>query len=919
MSSRRSRRALAASAAWLALAAGLLTGAAAFPKARTRVDTAAIQPRSGANVPPGWFATYSSPANGSKRPPIQGHAPHAALALDEGESIHPAIPSEGFSARYQANLSVPAAGRYRFRVEVQGGTGEVNITGVGLSRPLSVFVEKAGDRIETADSAWAALPQGELQIRCQFDRTGDRTALFRVLWEKEGKGADGFIREPIPVGVVTVPAQQRAAATVAISAGRGRALMTLNGCLRCHDSAPITSAAAPLFQGPDLAAVTPYLGLAWMERFIADPQAVKPGCGMPDVVPEGRDEAPNAAALTHFLASLSPRAPYVAPATEPEVIQTGRDLYHAIGCVACHGPLDEPAKGWTPPAPLGDLKGKWRADGLSKFLREPAAFHPGGRMPSLLLTEAESDAIANYLSSHFGAAPDDSAMAIDPVRVQLGRAAFSAGGCANCHQVRDGAWPIASELKAKPLATLRGAQGCLSPSDSRSPRYGLSEQDRADLSAAVAHLKDWGTTPPAPAPIDATHLRIRTLACASCHGIDGDGGVPDAINPRFGSASEAELGDEGRLPPDLTGVGEKLQTQWLASVLESGARARPYMLTRMPVFNPALTADVPAGLARSVGVHPSQDAIEPIVNQELTDAGRTLAGSSGLNCISCHIVGDLPAAGTPGPDITAFAERLRYDWWSRYVMAPDRIKPGTRMTAFFATGSSPVTGVMGGDARRQADALWAYFTLGEFMPPPEGLPTQGGLTLRVKDRPMVLRAFLKSAGSRGIAIGYPQGVHFAFDAQSCRLVEAWKGDFLDASGAWAGRGGTVVSGQGPTAWMAPSGAAVTVEGAAGAPEFGGYRLDEAGVPTFLYSIPIGAGAVAVTDRFEPDPDQSLLFRRRVHLTGLPPGAAVRIGVGAVSEVRPSAPATVEGQGAATSVVGRADDKGECFIFFGARP
>ena len=72
-------------------------------------------------------------------------------------------------------------------------------------------------------------------------------------------------------------------------------------------------------------------------------------------------------------------------------------------------------------------------------------------------------------------------------------------------------------------------------------------------------------------------------------------------------------------------------------------------------------------------------------------AGRLLAGEGGLNCVTCHFFGDLPAAGVPGPDITAFAERLRYAWWRDYVLDPPRFKPGTRMPLFYYTGRGGVT------------------------------------------------------------------------------------------------------------------------------------------------------------------------------------------------------------------------------------
>ena len=44
------------------------------------------------------------------------------------------------------------------------------------------------------------------------------------------------------------------------------------------------------------------------------------------------------------------------------------------------------------------------------------------------------------------------------------------------------------------------------------------------------------------------------------------------------------MGDEGRLPPKLDGVGGKLTEKWLKQLLNEGSKDRQYMLTKMPRF-----------------------------------------------------------------------------------------------------------------------------------------------------------------------------------------------------------------------------------------------------------------------------------------------------------------------------------------------
>lgn len=73
-----------------------------------------------------------------------------------------------------------------------------------------------------------------------------------------------------------------------------------------------------------------------------------------------------------------------------------------------------------------------------------------------------------------------------------------------------------------------------------------------------------------------------------------------------------EMGDEGRVPPALDGAGDKLNEAWLKTILNEGAKDRPYMTTRMPKFgNAAADALVPRLIASDL-----QESVAPIVMPE---------------------------------------------------------------------------------------------------------------------------------------------------------------------------------------------------------------------------------------------------------------------------------------------------------------
>ena len=64
------------------------------------------------------------------------------------------------------------------------------------------------------------------------------------------------------------------------------------------------------------------------------------------------------------------------------------------------------------------------------------------------------------------------------------------------------------------------------------------------------------------------------------------------------------------------------------------------------------------------------------------------------------------------------------------------------------------------------------------MPVPEGVPDPDASRLDPEGRPRVFRTFLPEAGARGIAVGLPIGLHYAFDAERCFVTDVWRGEFL---------------------------------------------------------------------------------------------------------------------------------------------
>jgi hypothetical protein len=230
-------------------------------------------------------------------------------------------------------------------------------------------------------------------------------------------------------------------------------------------------------------------------------------------------------------------------------------------------------------------------------------------------------------------------------------------------------------------------------------------------------------------PLEFVHRSIPNLRCVACHPRDNKFDLISTLEPAPQTASAAQpdydsFGDPGPAQagsvhlgrPPLTWVGEKLQPDWLQRFLSGtlSYKPRPDAQGRMPAF-PDHGALLAIGLAHEHGL--SAQAIQrPTPDPNRAEKGRrlTLVGE-GFGCGACHPVGNQPALA--GPDTASInfehiADRLRPDYYWRYLRNPQFFRPGTMMPNFInPDGSTPITTIEDGDSRRQFDAIWHYLLL----------------------------------------------------------------------------------------------------------------------------------------------------------------------------------------------------------------
>ncbi|NBV24315.1 MAG: cytochrome c1 [Proteobacteria bacterium] len=493
----------------------------------------------------------------------------------------------------------------------------------------------------------------------------------------------------------------------------------------------------------------------------------------------------------------------------------------------------------------------------------------------------------------------DAPFAVDASKAARGKELFASLGCAGCHQT--GPERVASTLKAPPFTVLKDVNGgCLANTPTKTaPKFKLSDDQRQALRTTLA-AKD--TLNAALEPKAKVARTLTQLNCVACHLRDGQGGPGRGRAEYFSPAIEADLGDEGRIPPHLTGVGNKLRPEWLEQTLWKGGAVRPYMATRMPQFGEANVKHLVTGFAE-VDVLAST-APAPATDPVLAKQGHKLAGTGGLSCIACHNFAGKPSLGVPALDLTTVPDRLNWDWFRRYLLNPQVLRPGTRMPPFWPDGKAANRDILGGDTEKQVAALWAFLGKGKLAELPPGLIT-GKLELVATNEALIYRNFIEGAGSRAIGVAFPEKVNFAFDANELRLALVWQGPFIDAARHRTGRGvgyepplgyNVVKWAPGPQfALLDSPGASWPAEtGRSATGQFRGYTLDAQQRPAFRYTF----GDVNVEDYATPLPGEADTGLRRtltLHSPKPVTGLQFRAAVGAKIEDKGNGTFLVDGK------------------------
>jgi len=421
--------------------------------------------------------------------------------------------------------------------------------------------------------------------------------------------------------------------------------------------------------------------------------------------------AEQVADLVAYIRTLWAQPQRTAPATPDMLEAAGARLVAELGCTGCHRIGDLPA---PPVAPdLSSLATKVQPAWLEAYLLRPRRIRPAGyvplsrsRMPDFRLSVEESRQLAAYVDRlrpkaepPIGSAPAAAEKDGEKLFLQL--------ACRACHTFEGRGGQSGPDLSAVPqrLQTPWVARYILDPQgiDPRSPmpRPGITPGEAWALTATL----QGGAAASSPGMARASEGEegqatrggslFRDLACRACHRRSDDD-VPE------------------RVGPDLTFIGDKLRSKWIAGYLRQPHPVRPWLQARMPTFVLSdtevdqITAFLVTLRDRWAPPLPAGLLVASPPSSAVLQAGERLATKEYLSCSSCHLGGDREPEGKPeelAPDLRLAGRRLQPQWIVRWLLDPQRLFPGTKMPSYFSDADSGPHDILDGDELRQILAI----------------------------------------------------------------------------------------------------------------------------------------------------------------------------------------------------------------------
>jgi len=623
-----------------------------------------------------------------------------AIFVEKGEPPSAFLPAGAFESVWKGKLQLSKRQRLLFSFE---GEGEASLSVDGKN-----LLAETG-KLGMTKSAETRVNQGEHVIEIRYKSRADGSGQFRLMWEERS-----FPRQSVPPTAFTCEVEDRVKQS--LLRRQGREWFATMHCAKCHTSAAGIGS-DPMQEMQEIAPLLVNTGAqvneAWLRTWLESPHQLRPGTYMPSLFdPAKETHRQDIADVAAYLASIkSMEIPKAADAAKTDA-KKGGEHFHHLGCAACHTlPEQRTADMTGRRIPLHHVAKKFRPEALVAFLKAPDALAPHRGMPNLHLSDEESRTLSAFLLEKADAPAPPEASKGDQTR---GSQVAMQHHCFACHP----GMPMPERVAIPSLEDVFVAdwtkRGCVAPAPRASgvPDLALSDAAREGLlafrSMAAVAMQSLRYNDKA----EAAARKFHSLRCDACHARDGKQATFDASETRhYLEKPNQDQEKVDQTVPHLTFLGEMLQTPYVNEVIRGAAttKSRPWLDRRMPGYlNHA--ASMAEGMARIHGIDPKEQQVIK-VDESLAKSGAALIDKeTGFGCNTCHAVGKQPptaAFEVQGINFDLSAQRLRREWYDRWMDHPASVTPNTKMPQYAPAGKS-LNSAFEGDGAKQFDAIWHY-------------------------------------------------------------------------------------------------------------------------------------------------------------------------------------------------------------------
>ena len=717
----------------------------------------------------------------------------------------PRIGLGNFIAKWSGKVLVRGSGEYQFSAFVAGR--------VTLALDGAAVLNGTADRPQWIKSKAIKLSAGFRTLDVTYEKTNEH-AQVAVYWS-----GPGFGLEPLNSSHLFHEAPSDSDA----SFQRGRQLVRTLRCTNCHR---IPTASSPM-SAPALATMGDSLRASWIvARLTSDSEEAPELRQMPHLAMTTDEARAIAAYLTRQGTAIEPAFKslnVIVPRSTNELIdqkkkqatgksavssaakkkatkekakhrpsvQGGHRLFVSLGCLACHSANNEGSSNLFGGGDLSRVGDKWLPGFFARWLKDPSQVNAHHRMPQFDLSADEISDLEMFLESRVSPETRQRPIQFGTDRDQLmaeGKRLVAAFRCDACHELEN---TPANASQPQTLTSFTSAtdwnDGCLAaPSHAamriHRPWYRLPQSDVNDITGYLQQML--AVKQPARNVAQGEQL-LESNNCLACHPRGLGRGINDVAGPiavRYADVFEhvATL-----VPPSLNSIGDKLhQTALQSAITRRSTALRTWLNVRMPKF-PLSDEQARALTSHFVDSDRMPEQTQPdhprLDEQQLRTVGARLVTSDGFGCTSCHAVNDISHGSSPvnarGPNLGMLGQRVRPEWFYRWVANPLRVVPRVEMPAI----TTAVPGVLDHDLGRQVHAVWDVLNMEGFRPPlpnPVRTVRRSG-TPEQNQRAVLLTDVIKSDSRQWIkpmVVGLPNRHNILFDLEHFRLAGWWIGD-----------------------------------------------------------------------------------------------------------------------------------------------